>query len=345
MTRPEGLATESRPEASGAHYTAGGAGPDSDAELSFREIRRVISDNWRMIAWLAFVAPAFAAVIVLLTPRTYTSTASFFPETRRGGGGLSSIAQQYGIALPGMGADAGQSLAFYVELVRSREILAQLLEDSVTVAAEAGARRRPLPDFLEIEATDPAERLEEGVFALRRMIRPLSNPNTGIVRIDVTSKSPVVSQALAARMLDLINEFNLRKRQSQGASERRFAERRLQEMTDSLQAAERRLQEFEQRNMQFATAPHLRMQQRRLMNDLASKQTLHTAMAQAYEQARVEEVRDTPVITALERPTVPVRPDSRGGVQKMMFAFILALGVGIALAFARSSFGFWKPAR
>ncbi|HEX5635067.1 MAG TPA: hypothetical protein VFX50_17610, partial [Gemmatimonadales bacterium] len=49
------------------------------------------------------------------------------------------------------------------------------------------------------------------------------------------------------------------------------------------------------------------------------------SLRQAYEQARLEEVRDTPTITVVEDALLPARPDSRKLVQKLA----LALAVGL----------------
>jgi uncharacterized protein involved in exopolysaccharide biosynthesis len=313
-----------------------------DPELSLATIISVLRQNLRMIAIFAITAPILAAFVVLLTERTWTASAAFLPESRRsGGGGLSSLAMQYGVNLGGMvGGEGGQSLQFYTELVRSREILQRLVADSLVL--DSSGAKVAVTDFLKVKGDSPAERYEDGLVALRGIIQPSANPTTGIVRIRVTTESATASQILTQRTLDLLNEFNLERRQSQGATERRFAEQRLSEMTDSLGAAEQRLQAFEQRNAQYETSPHLRMEQRRLMNNLAAKQTLHTALAQSYEQARIEEVRDTPVITTLERPTVPVRSDSRRGLQKMMLAFVVAIAIGVVLAFARSNLAYFR---
>lgn len=318
---------------------------EPDRELSLREIVAVLREYWRRLLLLGLAGAAIAAVLVLLTPRTYTSTASFLPESRRGGGGLSSVAQQYGISLPGMGGDGSQSLQFYMELVRSREILNEIVVDTVRYTGPQGTVTMPVTEYLELEGQTQAERLEEGVEKLRFMIRPGANLNTGIVRVSVTTQSAPMSQALALRTLALVNEFNLERRQSQGAEERRFAERRMSEMSDSLRAAEWRLQEFEQRNAQYLLSPSLRTEHRRLLNNVGAKQTLHTVLAQAYEQARMEEVRDTPVITTLENPSMPVRPDSRGGVPKVLFGFIVALGLGLVVVFVRENARVWTPAR
>jgi uncharacterized protein involved in exopolysaccharide biosynthesis len=217
--------------------------------------------------------------------------------------------------------------------------------DSLWSTSPKGRAMKPVGDLLDLPKESQAERIETGVDALRRIITPIPNVTTGVVRIDVTTRSPELSQALAQRTIDLINEFNLQKRQSQGASERRFAEGRLADMAVSLRAAEAQLEEFEQRNAEYLRSPQLRIEHARLQNNLAAKQMLQTTLTQSYEQARLQEVRDTPVITLLERPAVPVRPNSRHALQKTLFAFIVGAMVGVVLAFMRPNFGFWKPSR
>lgn len=316
---------------------------ESDPEVSLREILRVVRQYWRIIVVSGAIAAILAAIVAFASPRTFTSTVSFYPESRRGSSGLSSLSQQFGINLSG--SDAGQSLQFYVALVGSREILSRLVMDSLSSVTPQGRVMKPVGELLELPQKSPAERIEAGVDALRGIIKPIPNLTTGIVRVDVTTRSPGLSRALAQRTIDLINEFNLQKRQSQGASERRFAEGRLAEMAASLRGAEGQLEDFEQRNAEYLRSPQLRIEHQRLENNLAAKQMLHNTLAQSYEQARMEEVRDTPVITVLERPVPAVRPNSRHVLQKTLLAFILGVMFGIVIAFVRSNFGIWKPSR
>jgi uncharacterized protein involved in exopolysaccharide biosynthesis len=55
-------------------------------------------------------------------------------------------------------------------------------------------------------------------------------------------------------------------------------------------------------------------------------------LAQAYEQARIEEVRDTPVITVIEAPMLPARPDPRPFGRAIAAGLLCALAVAQTLA-------------
>ena len=70
-----------------------------------------------------------------------------------------------------------------------------------------------------------------------------------------------------------------------------------------------------------------------LLREVALRQSVLTTLVQAYEQARVSEVRDTPVITVLQSPFFPPRHDPRQGVLTTLLGLILGGMMGIALAF------------
>ena len=65
------------------------------------------------------------------------------------------------------------------------------------------------------------------------------------------------------------------------------------------------------------------------------RQQVYTSVAQAHEQARMDEVRDTPVLTVIEQPDVAARPDPRGLIKWTAIGLVLGLGLAVALAFLR----------
>jgi uncharacterized protein involved in exopolysaccharide biosynthesis len=96
--------------------------------------------------------------------------------------------------------------------------------------------------------------------------------------------------------------------------------------------AEDELQAFLQRNRDFRSSPQLSFAYDRLADNVSLRQQLYTAVAQAYEQARIEEVRDTPVITVVEAPMLPARPDPRPFFRAIAATVLLALVAARVLA-------------
>src|SRR5207245_3853543 len=156
------------------------------------------------------------------------------------------------------------------------------------------------------------------------------------------TRSAWVSLGIADRLLAGLNQFNLSARQSQAAAERRFVEGRLEEARASLRAAEDALQRFLQANRQIANSPQLTFQRDRLDRDVTLQQQLVTGLVQQYEDARIREVRDTPVITVIERPAIAVRPDPLRRVMTVGAGLFVSLFLVISWVLIRDTIYRWR---
>jgi uncharacterized protein involved in exopolysaccharide biosynthesis len=308
----------------------------AEEEVSFLAIANVLLRYRRLVFGTALLVFALIVGIILLLPRTYTARSTFMPQSRTQAGSLSGIAAQFGFNLPLPTTDGGQSPAFYADLVKSRSILEAIVDSQFVYQGDQGPVKGTLVDFYKSKGKTPALRRDAAIRKLEEDIEASTVQKTGVVNLTVTVRQPALAFEINQRLLDLINQFNLRTRQSQAAQERRFTERRLAEVRQDLRAVEDRLQQFLQQNRDIRNSPNLTFQGDRLQREVTMQQQVFTTLAQAYEQAKIEEVRDTPVITVVERPEVPVRPDRRGLIGKGMLALLLGLVLGAGLAFAKS---------
>src|SRR5882724_4980188 len=98
----------------------------SDGEVSLLGIANVLLRYRGLIVGTAGVLTLVVAVATLLVPRTFTAHATLTPQSRRSTTSLSGLASQFGLALPL--ADAGQSPAFYADLLTSYHILGAVVD-------------------------------------------------------------------------------------------------------------------------------------------------------------------------------------------------------------------------
>lgn len=294
-----------------------------------------VADLGRVIRRHLVVLIAVPAVLgvatlawTLLTPRTWTSTASFLPKGAQTGGAVGSdLAARFGISLGG--GDPGSSPAFYSRLLQSRAVLTEAAGATYEYLADGRRSRATLDRIFEIEEPNADRRRALVVEALKSRIDVTTDPQTGFVLVSFEAPDPVLAQNVTAKLIELVNEFNLRNRQSQAGMERRFIQERLTTVRGELQTAIARLQSFLQQNATYGS-PQLMLQREQLQQEVSARQALVTTLSQAFENARINEVRDTPVITVLETADLPVRPNSRGTVLKLLLAGIL----GVLLATA-----------
>ena len=308
--------------------------PGAPDEISLLRLGSLLLRHRYRVIRLAILGALVAIVPPLILSRTYTVSSAFTPQARRQAGTLSGLAGQLGIALP-LNLDGGQSPAFYADRLTAPHLLGQVVDTRFTLPSDSGPAAVSLVEFLRAKGDTPALRRDAAVKALRRQVDAAVDNKTGVVSLGVTLKSPSLARQVNQRMLDLLNEFNLQNRQSQAAAERRFTETRVAQLRRELRDAEDRLQSFLQRNREYRFSPELLLQHDRLQREIDLYQEVYTTLSQAYEQARIEEVRDTPVITVVEAPVDPVRPDSRRLILKGLLGIVLGGLLGVALAIAR----------
>jgi uncharacterized protein involved in exopolysaccharide biosynthesis len=248
---------------------------------------------------------ALGLTVMLLRAKTFTTTFSFVPQSEQDAGraGLASLAGQFGIPLSALGGTA-QASQLYADLLGTRAVLEPIARDSFAVGPDS-TRRVPLGAFLDVDDDAPPVVVEKTLRELRRnVIAATVVTRTGMVTARVRTESPYVSLQIAERLLEGLNHFNLITRQSQAREERRFTEGRLEAARASLRAAEDVLQRFLQVNREFAEAPALMFQRDRLQREVLLQQQVVTSLAQRYEENRIREVRDTPVITIVDAPSL-----------------------------------------
>lgn len=293
--------------------------------------------RWRIVRW-AVVGGILALLPLLFRGPSWTSSASFIPQgVDAGQAGLQRLAGQFGVAVPGGGASSTQSPEFYSDLLKSRAILGPIVDDTVVVVEEEGERRW-VPDLLEVTASDHARQRDEAVRALNKSMATSVSRTTGVVTVSVTTAWPSVSLRITERLLEEVNRFNLQSRQSQAAEERRFVEERVTAVRQSLGDAEGRLGEFLQANRNFANSPTLTFEFERFQREVALQQQVLVALAQLYEESRIREVRDVPVITVIESPSLPVRPDRRGRALRGLLGVLLGGSLAVLVAFTGGMF-------
>jgi uncharacterized protein involved in exopolysaccharide biosynthesis len=299
----------------------------------------VMSALLRHRGWIIATSLLIVSIVVvstILRPRTYTAHAVFMPQGPKAPSGISGIASQLGLNLPG--GDNGQSPQFYADLVRSRSILGAVTDTTYAVRGERGVVRQPLVRLLVPKGDGGPLHREKALEKLRANTVATAGQKTGLVEVAVKAEAPDLAQQIVARMIDEINRFNLENRQSQAGAERRFTERRMNEALQELRSAENRQQRFLQGNREYGGSPSLLFEQERLARDVSLRQEVYTTLVQAYEQAKIEEVRDTPVLTMVEAPSEPVRPDPRGLLTRAILATVVGALLGMLPVLFRQFF-------
>jgi hypothetical protein len=307
--------------------------PAAPREVTLLDLASVALRYRRSLLLLPLLFMAAGVVFSLRKPRSYRADGAFVLQDATGGRSrVSGIAAQFGVSVSSGGTDVPQ---LYADLLLSRRFMTQLAQTRFDFV-DGGRRYHGTPaQLLDVEGGSPAATLHRTVTVLKGMVHSEVNPITGVVGFTVSTPWPALSEQMGKRLLDLVTQFNLSTRQSQAAAERRFTEGRLAEAARELRGAENALQGFLESNRRFENAPELMMRRERLQRDVTEHQAVYAMLSQSYEQARIDEVRDTPALTIIEAPAGSARRESRGTAMRGLLMLLLGLMLALGLAFWR----------
>lgn len=299
----------------------------------------------RLVAGVALTVVLLAAGFILLKPRTFTASSSFTPQaTRSALSGLGGLAAQFGVAVPT--ADGNQSPAFYADLLRSRTILGPIVRMPIRYTRGTETVTGTYVELSHSTGRDSLRRQEQAVRRLREAMVASVAPRTGIVRLEVTTRSPELSAILTDSAIGLLNRFNVESRRSQATAQRQFLDQRLATVSRELEEAEDAGRDFSKRNRyDLRGSPELQLQQERLSRAVSLRVQVFGGLAQALEQAKLDEIRDTPLITIIEPAEVPLQPDPRGLLTTTLVAGFAGLFLGSLLAMLRHAVDLNRRAR
>jgi len=303
-----------------------------DEETSLFGFVNVVLRHRRMIVGFALLATLVCLASALLEPRSY-STRVLFTAKGSQSGLLAGIAAQYGLSI--VGSDPSQSIEFYEDFLKSHELLSEVAKKQYHMRTEKGVKQGTLPQLYGIHAGTRDAEVDLAVDVLRAHISTNATHRTGIVTYSVGAPAPDLAQQIAQNMVAELDRYNSETRKSQATAERNFIEARLAESKIALSGAKDQLKAFRDKNREYATSPSMTLENDRLQRQVTMQQQLYTSLTQAYEQARIAEVHDIPVISIVEPPELPTEADTSYGLRNTLLGTIAGILVGIVLAFVR----------
>jgi uncharacterized protein involved in exopolysaccharide biosynthesis len=263
----------------------------------------------KMIYIFVSASLGITLAICLLIHNKYTSTASILPS---GPAGLSSDLKDLAAGSLGeLGLGAGNqtadnSSALFPNVLESRLISEKILRRNYSFNYKSRAMTLTLEEYID------AANLDRSIKKLHKLAKISMDKKTGVIDLSVTTKYPELSAAVVHAYLEELDDFNIHHRQSTARENEKFTTCRLQEIKSELASAEDTLRSFKQANMNYmiSSDPTLQLELSRLQREVDIKAALYLTMAQQNETAKVEAVKDIPIIQILDKGMVPIEKTS-----------------------------------
>ncbi len=293
--------------------------------------RRIYDERIRVLAVNATVGLLTVGYLFLIHQPTYESKISLMPDfgSKSPSAGVSAL-----ISMAGVGEFSAPT-EIYQNLVTSEAVLKPVLLQSYTNSSSGVTGT--LLEHLEVERNQsfPNQELRDratlisGLGILREQVEPSIDRATKILTITVTMPDAQLAADVANSLAASLDDYVRSKRKSYATNQVMYLGRRLDEVRDSLAVAEELLRLFRETNRVVGQSPSLLMQQTRMTRNLEILQIVYGELYKQLELARIEEIRDTPVINIREEAQNPIY---QAGPRKliilivvMYFAFCLSI--------------------
>ncbi len=146
------------------------------------------------------------------------------------------------------------------------------------------------------------------------------NKTTKILTITVEMPESKLSADVANNIPLALNDYILTQRKSFAIEQRKYLERRVNQVWDTLFLLEENLKNFRVRNRVIAQSPELILEQSRLIRSVEIQQALYGELVKQFELVKLQEVKQTPVINVKEKAQEPIL---KAGPKRFLWALIL----------------------
>jgi len=284
----------------------------------------LFSTIWRArkkIVLIVLAATVLAVVISLLLPKSYISTAVILPETNpsklAGLGNLSDLA-----SIAGVNVGEAPLSKLYPDIAKSESVL----KNVIYTQYKTGEMEKP-ENLIQLWDINGKTQYEQYVTTLKTLQKRLDvslDRTTNILTISFETKEPDLSAAIVNNVVAGLDEFMRTKQKTSASEQRAWVEERLSEVKSSLDSSEDALTGFREVNRSVGSSPELQMRQERLTRAVELNSTLYIELRKQYELAKIEEIKNIPIINVLDAAKPAAFKDKPKRAMIVLVVFFLA---------------------
>ncbi|MBN2570806.1 MAG: hypothetical protein JXA68_01650 [Ignavibacteriales bacterium] len=272
-------------------------------------IKTIYQAKWKIILANFIIAIIVLVYLFFLTKPYYDSSVSILPEYGNKSSTfsqLSSLASMAGINIGDVSPTAIYENLIYSETVVSNVVFRKYktteFKDSIN-----------LIEYFEIEVDDdlPKEEANRYLFIkayqkIKNLITTNLDRLTNVLTITVRMPESKLSSEVVNQFVISLDDYIRTQRKSFATEQVKFIENRVIEVADSLRDSEEKLKKFRELNRVTIQSPQLMLEQSRLLRNLEILQTVYIELTKQLELARIDQVKDTPVLNVKEYAGNPI---------------------------------------
>lgn len=212
-------------------------------------------------------------------------------------------------------------------IVRSERVLREVIYHPYN--AQEYPQPANLIEYWEISGNSDNEMFDKALKELRKRLDVSFDMRLGTVTISVEMEEPQLAADVANQVTAEMDTYTRTKRTTNATRQREFIEQRMEEVEETLKRSEVALKGFRERNRRIADSPQLILEEGRLNRDVEINSTVFIELKKQLEIAKIEEIKNIPIINVLDAARPPVRKSYPIRSTMVIMAFALSLLVSL----------------
>jgi len=304
-------------------------GIDSEGKDAIESTIHAVELNWakrKKITKIVLIISVIVAGISLMIPNAYVATVTILPDlsflTGMGStlGGFKDLAAAVGLN-PNQTLTSPSQL--YPDVMQSEFVLRRVIYHKYKT--EKYDSLVNLIQYWGYDKPDENRNFEKCLSKLRKSVMTVSvDKKTLIISLEILASEPQFAADIANEVASELDYFQRNFRQTNAGEQRKFLEQRVGEVKDDLAKAEERLKEFQEKNRRTEQSPQLQLEQGRLSRDVDLNSTLFIELKRQFELAKLDEIKNTPVVQVLDVARPPADHASPRRTIMVLVAFFLS---------------------
>lgn len=321
----------------------------TDLIVKFKPYFRMLWQNkLKFILFNVFAILLFTLYLLFLAKPYFKSTVTILPDY--GNKSSEMLGQLSGLAsLAGVSVGDTPPTQIYQNLLTSESVIS----DVIYAKYQTEEFKQPvnLIEYFEIE---PDESLPKDLqkrkmflklydaFTKSRLATDLDRM-TKILTVTVEMPESKLSADVANKLTESLNNYVLTQRKSFASEQRKYLEKRVAQVKDTLTYFEEKLKNFRSQNRMILQSPELQLEQARLMRNVEIQQTVYGELLKQLELVKLQEVKDTPVVNVKEDAKEPIlKAGPKRAMSLIVFTFFSVLISGLYFMFKNNILHFVK---
>ncbi len=301
----------------------------NDGILDFKLIFKIIfKQRVSFICKSMILFGLFGALSSLMLTNYYSAGISLFPADNN----VSGVDQLQSLALTA-GINIGQKEQNYniTDVAKSRRIAEKVISNkwsNIRNGNESlidfwGLSKRGFLSKIFNNSVSESTILNSALNKYFSLLNVDEDRRTGLIQVSIEMESPSLAAEVANFIGSEIQSYIQTQNSAQAAKEKLFINDRLIVVKAELENLEDNLKNFKERNRGYEVSPDLFMKYSQKLREVEAKQQVYVTLQQQLELARINEVKQTPIINILDDAKPPVNKSKPNRIL-ITILFILA---------------------